>query len=121
MKYIAAIFSILLGSGGQYFLKLGVNKISSKLGGTFNLRILVEELLRNVNLWIGLLSYGISMVLWLYVLSQFELSKAYPLASLGYVVTMFLGIYLLGEPLNIFKIIGLILIVCGVIFINCGS
>ncbi len=118
MKYIAAILSILLGSGGQYFLKLGVNKISGKLFSPFILKFFIFELLKNTNLLIGLFSYVISMVLWLYVLSQFELSKAYPLASLGYVVTMFLGISLLGEPFNLFKVIGLILIVSGVIFIN---
>lgn len=120
MKYIAAILSILLGSTGQYFLKVGVTKFSNRFVQTSNIKFLAIEFFKNINLWIGLFSYGLSMVFWLYVLSQFELSKAYPLASLGYVVTMLLGTFLLGEPFNIFKITGLILIVTGVIFINQG-
>lgn len=53
---------------------------------------------------IGLTCYGLSMFFWLYVLSQMELSKAYPLVSLGYVITLFLGYWLLGESINNYKI-----------------
>lgn len=120
MKYLAAIISILLGANGQYFLKLGVTKIPKITASSIGFKNLIFELIKNGNLWIGLISYGFSMVFWLYVLSQLELSKAYPLASLGYVITMLIGAFLLGESINTYKIIGLILIVLGVIFINRG-
>ncbi|MDD2799524.1 MAG: SMR family transporter [Bacteroidales bacterium] len=120
IKYLAALISIMLGANGQYFLKLGVTRITQSSIGSKGLKEMAVGLISNFHLWIGLSSYVLSMVFWLYVLSQLELSKAYPLASLGYVITMLLGFFLLHEPINVYKIVGLALIVTGVIFINQG-
>lgn len=120
MKYIFALISIVLGSSGQYLLKVGVNKLSLESFRQNTFLYLIKELLRNFYLWGGIGAYALSMLFWLYVLSQMELSKAYPLASLGYIITMVLGFFLLNEPVNLIKVIGATFIVFGVIFINNG-
>ncbi|MCL1938950.1 MAG: EamA family transporter [Candidatus Azobacteroides sp.] len=47
-----------------------------------------------------------------------ELSRAYPLVSLGYIFTLILGSVFLNETLTITKFAGVILIVLGVIILT---
>ena len=117
MKYILAFVSILLGSFAQYLLKKGVTDVTRVSNGFIQL---LKNSVSNISLIIGLSFYALSMVFWLYVLSKMQLSKAYPMVSLGYVFTMFLGYFLLNESLSAFKLIGIMLIICGVIFISRG-
>ena len=44
-----------------------------------------------------------------------ELSKAYPLVSLGYVFTLILGYFFLNETITISKVAGIFLIMIGVV------
>jgi multidrug transporter EmrE-like cation transporter len=67
--------------------------------------------------WGGLAMYGLSAVAWLWVLSRLDVSLAYPLVSLGFVVTMAAGIWWLGEPLSWQRVAGGALIVCGVLLL----
>lgn len=116
MIYLLAFISILLGAVAQYFLKMGMTNWSLKGSVVEMLRLLFY----NYYLWSGILCYGVSMLFWLYVLSRMELSKAYPMVSLGYVITLLIGYFLLNEPLNVPKVVGILLIVAGVCFIARG-
>lgn len=111
MKYFIALISILLGSFAQYFLKLGMNNIS---GHNMSLWNRIIQVITNISIWEGLSCYALSLFLWLYVLSTMELSKAYPMVSLGYVLTLFIGYFYLDESITTYKIAGIILICIGV-------
>lgn len=113
MKYCLALISILLGSVAQYFLKVGM----SSLPQDSTILEKVIYIFSSANVWIGLICYGASMIFWLYVLSIMELSKAYPLVSLGYVFTLIIGYYILNESVNTWRIVGIIAIMIGVILI----
>lgn len=115
IKYIIALVSISLGSYAQYFFKKGLTKFSL---GELSLINLIKSIFSEWHIITGIMLYGISLLLWFYVLSQLPLSKAYPLVSLGYIISIFLGFYLLDEPLTTFKIIGVIFICIGVVFIS---
>lgn len=112
IKYLAALVSIFLGAFAQYFFKLGVSKIKLALDHSF------WQVVQNFQIWTGLFLYGLSVIVWFYVLSQLELSKAYPLVSIGYILTLFIGYFWLGETLTLFKLIGIAFIVIGVVFIS---
>lgn len=116
MIYLWALISILLGAIAQYLLKIGMAHVNYELG----FKHLFRDVISNLPLWGGISCYGLSMVFWLYVLSKMELSKAYPMVSLGYVFTLIIGYFLLNESINTFKIVGILLIVCGVYFITKG-
>jgi multidrug transporter EmrE-like cation transporter len=58
------------------------------------------------------------MIVWIFVLRELELSVAYPMVSLGYIITMALAFLFLNEPLRLTKLLGTALIVVGVIVIN---
>lgn len=116
MIYIIALISILLGSVAQYLLKIGMTSVN--LDKKQDIIPIIKYLVTNIPLLGGISCYGLSMIFWLYVLSKLELSKAYPLVSLGYVFTLLLGYFLLHEPVNNYKILGVSLIILGVIFIT---
>jgi len=114
MHYIVAVISISLGALAQYFFKVGVTDVSQKAKGMGEI---IKLGMINFHLWCGLVCYGVSLLMWFYVLSRMELSRAFPLVSIAYVFTLLLGYFFLHEPLTAYKIIGISLIVAGVIFV----
>jgi len=114
MHYVVAFVSITLGAIAQYFFKVGVNVITQKANGTGEI---IKMGMMNISLWSGLACYGVSLLMWFYVLSHMELSRAFPLVSIAYVITLLMGYFFLNEPLSVYKIVGIALIIVGVIFV----
>jgi multidrug transporter EmrE-like cation transporter len=79
------------------------------------------ELLRAPPLWVGLGCYGVSVFLWVAVLSRVPVSVAYPLLSIGYIVNAFAAAALFGEALSAAKLAGIGLIVAGVLLLTRAS
>lgn len=115
MTIIIALLSIACGSLAQLFLKKGIAHVN--LDVQRGIPQIVADCICNGNLWLGILLYGVSLLFWLYVLSKMELSRAYPMVSLGYVFTLFLGYTVLGEDITTYKVLDVLFIVIGVIFL----
>lgn len=64
-------------------------------------------------LLLGLMLYVTSAIVWLGVLSRWEVSKAYPLVGLGFVATLGVG-WVLGEQVGPLRAGGVLLIAAGV-------
>ena len=62
----------------------------------------------------GCFCYGVSLIVWIMGLSRVEVSIAYPLLSLGYVINAFAAWYLFGESLTALRLAGIGFIVVGV-------
>lgn len=107
-----AFLSIVLGATGQFLFRLGMlhyGKVTvTGIWGQLGAIIFTPAIL------IGFMCFGISSLLWLVVISQFELSYAYPLVALGYVIAIFFGAFFLHETLTIPRILGSILILTGI-------
>lgn len=104
-----AVFCVLLSSAAQIALKRGMAPPpGTNLGGTY------AHALTSPMVWVGLGLYGLSTLLWLWVLSRLDVSLAYPLVSLGFVVTMAAGVLWLGEPFSWLRVGACTLIVIGV-------
>ncbi|MGZ5008896.1 MAG: SMR family transporter, partial [Methylobacter sp.] len=65
-------------------------------------------------LWIGLICYGISVIVWILALSRVDVSIAYPMLSMGYVVNAFAAWQLFGETMNPTRLIGIGIVLLGV-------
>lgn len=118
MAIVTLLISILLGSLAQIFLKQGMTVV-----GKVSLAEIVrapERLLVVPWLYLGAGFYALSLVLWLVVLSKIELSRAYPMVSLGYLVTFVLGAILFRESVSVVKIGGLVLVMSGVALLARG-
>jgi multidrug transporter EmrE-like cation transporter len=70
------------------------------------------------NVLLGLFFYAISTVFWLIALSKIELSVAYPILSLGYILLMIISYFLLNESITFYKVIGTLLVVAGITLIS---
>ncbi len=114
------VVSVLLNSFAQLFLKKGVTGVQGISLSLGSIVVMLRRLALNGYIWCGFLCYALSIVLWLVVLSQVEVSEAYPFLSIGYIVTLFLGFLLFGESLTLHKILGVILILAGIISIARG-
>lgn len=104
----------MLGAVAQLLLKMAISQPTSA-------KPFLDDplsLLLNSKMIGGIGCYAASMLFWLYVLSKLDLSKAYPMVALGYVLTFILGWMFLDEPVKPMRIIGLIVIVSGVIIIS---
>lgn len=69
----------------------------------------------------GLGCFGLSAVVWLFVLSRIPLSLAYPFVALGIVVTVTAGITVLGETVAWQSLAGVTLIVGGVVIVGLSA
>ncbi|WP_210253180.1 SMR family transporter [Beijerinckia sp. L45] len=69
----------------------------------------------------GLGCYGLSLLLWIYVLSKADASFAYPFLGLGFAVVTVAGCTLLGEPVSMPKILGILIIAAGVVVLAGGG
>lgn len=114
MIYLMAFISIVLGSVGQFLLKLGSANVKLDRG----LVAAALSFILNLNIIISLICFFSSMLIWVFVLKRMELSIAYPMVSLGYIITMTLAFLFLNEPLRLTKFLGTLLIMSGVIVIN---
>ena len=72
-------------------------------------------------IWLGLIIYGLSVCLWLWVLSKVDLSVAYPFVGVSFLVTMAFGAFLLQENVGPMRIVGTILIAIGCVLVGRSS
>ncbi|HTV78398.1 MAG TPA: EamA family transporter [Steroidobacteraceae bacterium] len=109
-----AVISIALSVAAQFSLKAGMSSpaVRATLGRPPALSALFSVLTNRYVLG-GFLLYGLGAVVWLAVLSKWEVSKAYPLVGLGFVFTVAIG-YLLGEQVHLLRLAGVVLICSGV-------
>ncbi|MFH8080295.1 MAG: EamA family transporter [Candidatus Aenigmatarchaeota archaeon] len=108
---------ILLAVIGQIFMKLGTKDVN----GITIKKLASKEIISiifNKYVFFGMVSYAAGWFLWLIVLSQTELSFAYPFLSISYALIAIISWQFFGETMNITKMVGIILIMIGVILLN---
>jgi multidrug transporter EmrE-like cation transporter len=113
-----ALASVLLSVSAQFALKLGTSTqaVSDSLADPLRWRSLVT-ILASWPILIGFTLYGASALVWLHVLSKWELSKAYPVVGLGFVFSTLAGL-LLGEQISLARGMGIAFICVGVALIG---
>ncbi|WP_255253027.1 EamA family transporter [Brevibacillus laterosporus] len=78
----------------------------------------ILQYLTNIPIMVGLGLYGISAFVWIAAIEKVQLSYAYPMAALGYVLVALLSMWIFQEPLSGVRLLGLAIIVVGVIVIS---
>lgn len=115
------IVAMLLGVVGQICLKIGMNRV-----GTVEALSLARalEIFRPIFaqplVWIGLGCYAASSLLWLLVLSRFDLSYAYPMLASMYIVLPILSRIFLKESIPPLRWVGMVIVLAGVILVSRG-
>lgn len=113
----AALLSIAMSVAAQFSLKRGVSGASSISTGEPSAGAYgIASVLMNPYVLLGLALYAASAVVWLSVLSRWDVSKAYPMVGLGFGLTAVIG-WLAGEPLTAQRLIGVLAICGGVVLV----
>lgn len=116
--FSVAIFSILIGSLGQITLKVGANKLGTLFFQAGQIGPDLIRVIKTPEIIIGMVFFGFSSLLWIKVLTLAELSQAYPLVSIGYIIVAVLSYVFFKESFTIPKVLGIGLIIAGVVIIN---
>ena len=113
---VLMLISVFLGAIGQVLVKYGATSLELNFAGGFLIKSILS-ILRNVPVMCGIISYGVSFLLWIKVLSKVELSYAYPMVSMGYVLIMFFSYFIFKEHISFIRILGVGFIIIGVILV----
>ncbi|AEI80587.1 hypothetical membrane protein [Cupriavidus necator N-1] len=108
---------VLLNAAAQLLLKAGVNAVGAI---TMDRGTLLVTALRVLTQWpvlAGLTLYVVSVGVWIVGLSRVDVSIAYPMLSLGYVVNALAAWWLFGEMIGPLRVAGILLILAGVFLI----
>ena len=111
------LFGVLLNVGAQLALKAGLNRMGNISFAWSNLMTLTTQFAVNPWMWVGLACYTISIAVWIFVLSRVDVSIAYPLVSIGYILNAIGAYYLLGENISLLRAAGTIVILIGVLMV----
>jgi multidrug transporter EmrE-like cation transporter len=117
MIYGLLLFGVLLNAAAQLLLKAGMIQIGEFSFSFANIWPIGLKVASNFPIIGGLTCYVISVLVWLLVLSRMEVSIAYPMVSLGYVVNAIAAYYLFGEDLSLTRILGIGIIIIGVFLV----
>ncbi len=108
---------VLLNAGAQLLLKAGVTPLGELSVGLHNLLPTTIKVLTQWPILAGMVCYVVSLGVWIVGLSRVEVSIAYPMLSMGYVVNALMAWWLFGEALGPMRWVGLLLILAGVLVI----
>jgi multidrug transporter EmrE-like cation transporter len=109
---------VLLNAAAQLLLKAGTNGMGGAIHLTASnwfgtlLKIATQPPIIG-----GLACYGISVVVWIIGLSRTDVTIAYPMLSLGYVVSAFGAWMFLGEVVPPQRLIAIGVIILGVVLL----
>jgi multidrug transporter EmrE-like cation transporter len=109
---------VLLNAAAQIFLKAGTNTlgvISFSGADWFGQALRVGT---NPHIIGGMFCYAFSLVVWIMALSRVPVSIAYPMLSIGYVVSAVAAYYLFGESLGLSRWMGIGFIIVGVYLVS---
>ena len=121
-KYIPFIlFTVLTNAAAQVMLKHGMMQLGPLSFAGVNPILKILQIVFSPFVFLGLLTFVISMASHLFVLSKVELSYAYPFLSLAYVVVAVAAWFLFAEDLNAYRVGGIALICVGTVFIAQGG
>ena len=105
---------VLLNAIAQLALKASVSDTGIINLDMQSLLSSAVSLATNLWLWVGLICYAISVVVWILALSRVDVSIAYPILSVGYIVNAIAASHLFNEPMGLGKAIGIGIIILGV-------
>ncbi len=105
---------VLLNAVAQLLLKAGSGALAGIELRAANAMAIAGRLVLNPPIIGGLVCYAVSVVVWILALARVEVSVAYPMLSVGYVVNALAAWWLFGENMSVSRIAGIGVILVGV-------
>lgn len=117
-QFALILVGVLLNAGAQLLLKEGMRRIGYFEFAWANVVPIGVQVAASPFVLAGIFAYVVSVLVWLLVLSRVEVSFAYPMLSVGYIVNAVAGYYLFQENLSLTRITGILIIIAGVYLVT---
>ena len=117
LSFSLVMLGVLLNAAAQLLLKAGTNSVGPFAFSAGNILPVGWRLATEPHILGGLACYVISVVVWIMALSRVEVSIAYPMLSVGYVVNALAAWYLFGEAVTAARLVGIGVIILGVFIV----
>ena len=117
VSFSLVLAGVLLNAAAQLLLKAGTNHIGAFAFTPENVLPIGLRLAGEPFVLGGLACYVVSVLIWIMALSRVEVSIAYPMLSIGYVVNAAAAWYLFGEAVTAQRMIGIATIIVGVFIV----
>lgn len=116
MGYVYIFGTIFFTVYGQIILKWRIAKYGALPdGGIVDKFVFLVKLLLDPFIVSGFASAFVASLFWMAAMTKFDISYAYPFMSLSFVLVFCLSIFLFQEPVTVYKVVGLGLIVLGIV------
>jgi len=112
---------VFLNAVAQLLLKAGTNAVGHFHFAAENIVPIGWKLATQPAIIGGMVCYGISLIVWIMALSRVEVSVAYPMLSVGYVLNAIAAWYFFGEAVSATRLIGIGVIIIGVYIVARSS
>ncbi len=117
LSFSLVMLGVLLNAVAQLLLKAGTNAVGAFEFSTANIVPVGWKIVTSLPILGGIGCYVVSVVVWILALSRVEVSIAYPMLSVGYVVNAVAAWYLLCEAVPPMRLIGIGIIILGVFIV----
>ncbi len=117
---ILILIAVLMGVLGQLLLKMGITQVGTleSSGGLAGLIQVGIRVFSNLKVLGGFAAYGLSSLFWIVVLSKIDLSLAYPMLALNYVLVPLTAWLFLNEQVPPLRWLGIGVVIIGVVVIS---
>jgi multidrug transporter EmrE-like cation transporter len=113
--FLLVAVSILTTVGAHLCFKQGVLKMGSLDFSFANIFALITQILQNFWVLFGIVLFGISFLLWLFIISKLQLNIIYPVVISLEVSLVTVGSwFLFREYLTLWQVLGIAVILAGI-------
>lgn len=117
VSFSLIITGVLLNAAAQLLLKAGTNAVGHFEFAAGNIVPVGTRLALQPFILAGIACYVVSLVVWIMGLSRVQVSVAYPMLSIGYLVNALAAWYFFGESVGAMRMTGIGFIIVGVFLV----
>ena len=118
MRVILYVFicSLLIVTG-QVLWKIALDANGGGINSKYNIGDNIFNLMTSPYMIGGIFIYILATIYWMYLIGEYEYSLIYPMFSMTYIISFVYASLLFDESISIYKILGVLLIIAGVVLI----
>jgi len=105
---------------GQLILKSQINTLNQEVNTVKKAIMLILRLLKVARVWLGFTLSGVSLLIWLFVLSKADLNLAFSLDSMRYILIAAASAIFLKEKITKSRWLGVFCVVLGIVMVALG-
>ena len=111
--FILILLQGMLVIGAECFLKVALTKIGDFAWSWAFFKVALSTW----QLWAAGVTAVLGVIEWMFVLKNYELSLAYPLTAISFILSLFAGALIFHEAIPLTRWLGVALIMAGVFFV----